>query len=171
MKQLLLLLLIILCYACNTGPRQVETPQGPRSADQSGPFIILGIVSRNTSTLSQADAKKGFEETVTVNIPPGTEIIIPTVRGWFTGYGKTTPEDLSQQPDPNGSLIWQPNDEHFGLAWFNVFVDHINAIDTSTTPATQTAVIKIVCILGDENLDNRWWASVNYNLFCLAKHP
>jgi hypothetical protein len=169
-KQFSLIVFILVCGSCSSGPREIETPQGPRSADQNGPFIILGVISRNTSTLSQPDAKQEFKETITVNVPPGTQIIIPAVRGWFAGYGKTIPEDyFTQQSNPNSKLNWQHNDEHFGLAWFNVLVDDINAVDSTTSPPTQTAEITITAILGDENLDNRWWASVNYNLLCLGR--
>jgi len=163
--------LFSIAFGCSTGPREIETPQGPRSADQSGPFIVVGVISRSTSTLRRANANSPFEETFTINVPPGTQFVIPAVRGWAAGYGKTVPEDLSPIPDPNASLTWHPNDEHFGLAWFNVFVDRINAVDNSTTPPTQTAVIKVTAILGDENLDNEWWGLVNYTLLCLAPHP
>lgn len=165
------MLVAVVVASCATGPREIVTPEGARSADQTGPFVILGVVSRNTSTLRQSNANPPFEETVTVNVPPGTQMIIPAVRGWATGYGSTTPEDLSMPPDPDTFLRWRHTDEHFGLTWFNVYVDRINAVDSSTTPATQTAVIKVTAILGDENLDNEWWAWVNYNLICLGPHP
>src|SRR4051794_20163329 len=85
-------------FACATSPRDLETPAGPRTGDQLVPFEILGVLSRGTSTLHRSNARDAYEETFTVSIPPGTEIIVPAIRGWSMGFGRTTPEDTSNVP-------------------------------------------------------------------------
>ena len=170
-RALIPLLLVCLLPSCATGPRDLETPQGPRPADQVGPFVILGVVSRNTSTLHRSDARTTFSENHTVNVPPGTQLIIPAMRGWAIGYGSTTPDDLSQQPDINSTVTWHSADHHLGMAYLNIYVDRINAVDNTTTPATQTAVITVSGLLTDDNFDDGWWGTVNYTLLCLGVAP
>jgi hypothetical protein len=98
-------------------------------------------------------------------VPPGTEIILPTIRGWSLGFGNTTPADTSTV----GSFTWNPDDHHLGIAELNISVGRINAVDTATTPPTQTATIRIHALLSDNNGDDQWWATVNYNLICLGR--
>jgi hypothetical protein len=154
-----------LTIGCNTGGRDVETPEGSRSPDQNGPFIILGVISRNTSTLSRHNAYDLFQETVKLNVPVGTEIIIPTLRGVMNGYGSTTPEDLSTL----AAATWNREDHNFGLQYFNVYVSDIDAPDMSTM--TQTASVVVEAQLSDDNGDDDWFGDVNYTLICLGKHP
>lgn len=168
-RLLALALMLTVTGACSTGDREIETTRGPRAAESTGPLIILGLVSKATSTLRQSNAHKAFEEVITVNVPPGTEVIVPTVRGWAFGYGSTTPEDLSPLPDPNASNTWHPADHHVGLISLNIWVDTLNAVDPATN--TQTAKIKVSAILSDDNGDDEWFGYANYTLLCLGKHP
>jgi hypothetical protein len=158
-----------MCLGCATAGRDFETPVGPRPGDQlDGPFVVLGLISRNTGTLSRADGRSLFEESVTVNVPPGTELIVPTMRGFLLGFGRTDPEDLSAG---TGDAAWHSEDHHLGFAYVNVYVDRIHAVDTSSTPPTQTAVIHVQARLTDDNGDDKWFGDVNYTLICLAKMP
>jgi hypothetical protein len=162
---------MIAAAACATGPRPIMTPQGERAADQNGPFVILGVISRATSTLHRSNADTPFEETVTLNVPVGTQLIIPALRGYGIGYGSTTPEDLSPDPGPAGTAVWHSTDHHLGVASVNIWVDRVNAVDNSSTPATQTAVIKVRAWLTDDNHDDAWWALATYTLLCLGPLP
>lgn len=162
-----LLVALTLIPACATHPRKVETPEGPGPGDQTGPFVILGVLSRSTSTLRRADAKETFEDTVTVNVPPGTELIVPAVRTWVAGFGSSDPEDLST-PD-TATFTWNAQDHHFGVGLFNVWVKDINAVDTSTTPPTQTATIGVSLTLSDKGANKEWFGGLNYNLICLGR--
>jgi hypothetical protein len=103
---------------------------------------------------------------VTINVPPETILIVPAVRGWLTGYGKTDPEDLSSLPGP---LTWHREDHNLGMTLFNISVKDINAVDNSSSPPTQTAVINIQLYLSDDNSDDTWFGDVNYTLLCLGK--
>lgn len=161
------LTMISMLSACASAPRDFETPTGPRPGNQSGPWIVLGVVSLNTSTLNRSSAHGIFEETVTVNVPPGTELIVPAMRGWVVGFGSTDPEDLSTVTEGR----WNSDDHHLGMAFINVAVADINAADTSTSPPTQTATVKVTAVLSDHNADDRWFGSVNYTLICLGRHP
>ncbi|HEX9945487.1 MAG TPA: hypothetical protein VGG03_26030 [Thermoanaerobaculia bacterium] len=161
------LIMISVLSACASAPRDFETPTGPRPGNQPGPWIVLGVISLNTSTLNRSDARQNFQETLTVNVPPGTELIVPAMRGWVAGFGSTNPEDLSTVTEAR----WNPDDHHLGLAFINVAVEDINAVDTSTSPPTQTAAIRITARLSDNNADDRWFGSVNYTLICFGRHP
>lgn len=162
-----LTVLMFFLQSCATGPRDYESPIGPISSDQLTPFHILGVISRNTSTLNRSSAHHAFEETITVNIPPGTSLIIPAIRGWVTGYGKTDPEDLSALTSGE-TATWHTADHHLGFQQLNIFVADINAVDFSTSPPTQTATITIQSLLSDDNGDDSWFGDVNYNLICLG---
>ena len=159
--------LALLVSGCATAPREFETPQGPRSGDQLSAFEILGVLSRNTSTLHRPNGQQFFQETVTVNVPPGTDIIVPAMRGYAIGYGRTAPDDLSALN--TSTFTWFREDHNLGLAALNVFVEDINAVDTSTTPPSQTAKITIMALLSDDNGDDGWFGTVNYNLLCLGR--
>ena len=164
-----MLALISLCilWSCGTGDRQIETPQGTRTADQVGPWEILGVISKATSTLKQSNAHTAFTEDIKINVPPGTQIIIPAMRGYSFGYGSTTPDDLST--DPNQKATWHTEDHNLGHAEINIYVKDIDAVDNSVTPATQTATITVTALVSDENGDDDRWAYTNYNLLCLGR--
>lgn len=155
-------------FACSTADRPLETPRGPRPAESTGPLIILGLVSKATSTLKRNDAHQPFDETVTIGVPVGTVAIVPTVRGFTFGYGTTTPEDLAQS-DPAKPLTWHTEDHNFGVQSLNIFVEDIDAPDPNTN--TQTAKIHISALLSDDNSDDTWFGYVNYTLLCLGNHP
>lgn len=159
-----ILSIFVVTGGCSTTPRNLETPQGERSGDQLRRLDILGVLSRSTSTLHRPNANNQFQETVTVNVPPGTLIIIPAVYGWALGYGRTDPEDISTVKKFN----WNREDHNLGLAQLSVHVMDIDAVDTSVTPPTQTAKIEITAMLSDDNGDDQWFAGVNYNLLCLG---
>jgi hypothetical protein len=168
MRRLLVLLSAIVFLSCSTVSRDVVTPFGSRPGDQVGPFVILGILHRSTSTENRPDGHAQFSENVDVNVPPGTELIIPVVRGYQLGYGTIDPPDFTTSADRQ-SFTWHPDDHHFGVAALNVSVDRINAVDNSTTPPTQTARVVVDGKLADVNGDDRWWGSVNYTLLCLGR--
>jgi hypothetical protein len=152
-------------------PLVTESLAVPLSVEDRGPFIILAVISRSTSTKRRTSAKTHFSVQETVPVMVGTTFIVPALRGWGIGYGETDPWDLSKKEDPIGAPGWKKTDHHLGYAFVNVWVDHINPPDHSTEISTQTAVINIAANLGDHNLDDKWWAWVTYSLTCLARHP
>jgi len=95
---------LVTLAACSTSDREIQTPSGGRQGEGTGPLIVLGVVSKATSTKSVPNAQNAFEEIFTVNVPPGTEIIVPALSGWTLGYGSTTPEDLSPQTAPGSKF-------------------------------------------------------------------
>lgn len=151
---------------CGTAPKDWESPLGPLGGDQFGAMEIIGISSKVTVTLNRPDARSAFVEDVTVDVPVGTEFIVPSIRGWRLAYGSLEPDTIQgHAADPNA--LWHSADRPFGVAAANVFVKDINAPDTSTNPATQTAVIEVTLDLADYNLDDRWFGLVNYSLIFL----
>lgn len=167
LKLPLLTTLLVFVLSCGTAPRDLETPFGSRPSDQFGEFEILGVSSRITTTNNRADAKDKFSEEVRINVPPGTYLIVPSIRGWITCYGEITPDDLSNINDPNASLVYKPNDQHLGLQLVNIMVKDIDAYDPSSN--SQTATLIIESLLRDDNADNKWYARVNYDLLFLGK--
>ena len=161
----LLWLSLFASLSCATTPPDFETPRGPRSGDQPGPWVILGVLNRNTSSLKRANATEPFQEGVRVDVPVGTELIIPTIRGFGAGYGRTDPEDLSG----GGSFTWHAADHHLGVLYLNVQVVDINAPDNSTTPPSQSASLTVTALLADDNLDDQWFGTINYTLLCLGR--
>jgi hypothetical protein len=158
-----ILSMLVIAAGCSTTPTKLETPQGARG-DQFRRLDILGVLSRATSTMRRPNANTQFSEEVTVNVPPGTLMIIPAVNGWALGYGKSDPEDLSKA----NTFNWHREDHNLGLAQLSVFVTDIDAVDTSTTPPTQTAKIRITAMLSDDNGDDQWFGAVDYKLLCLG---
>lgn len=159
-----LVTLLLMATGCATTEFEFETPFGPRSADQIGPFEVLGVISRNTSTLNRSNAHNLFEEDVNINVPPGTELIVPAMRGWVMGFGSTNPANLGTD-----AASWNATDHNLGFAFLNIGVERINAVDRTTSPPTQTAVIRVAARLTDDNFDDRWFGSVNYTLICLGR--
>ena len=77
--------------------------------------------------------------------------------------------DRAGGPEPAAGPRRLGRVEHFGIAGFNVAVTDVDAVDDSTDPPTQTAEVRVFAILGDHNLDNEWWATINFNLLCLGR--
>lgn len=164
---IILLTTLVFLAGCGTQNRDLQTPIGNKPGDQFGGFEIIGISSKTSTTGNLNDARTQFNEKLTINVPVGTYIIIPTVRGWLTGFGTITPSDLSNINDLNGSMRWSSDDHHLGIQSFNIYVDHISAPDT--TANTQTAVIGFSGILSDYNSDDKWFGIINYDLIFLGK--
>src|SRR6476469_7817604 len=87
----LCLLTVLLIAGCATAPKDFETPTGPMPAEQFGSMEIIGIINRSTTSLNESKSNPGFSEEVTVEVPVGTEFIIPSVRGWSLAYGELDP--------------------------------------------------------------------------------
>lgn len=155
-------------FACATSPRDIETPTGPIPGMVSGPLIVLGVADRATSTLSRPNAQT-FIETVDIEVPLGTRVIIPVVRGFDLGFGSTNPQDLSPMPLPESVFTWNHTDHHFGMQAINIAVVDIDAPAPGAT--TQHARIQIGARLSDDNGDDSWWGVVRYQLIYLGDHP
>lgn len=161
---LVIALALVMVEGCATARRDFETPQGSRSGDQFGPWIVLGVLNRSTSSLNQPSAYNVWEEQITVDVPVGTQIIVPVMRGWVLGAGSATPPDTSL-----GSAKWNSDDHNYGVAYTDISIVDINAPDLATN--TQTARIKVELWLADYNGDDPWFGRVNYTLICLGPHP
>lgn len=155
--------------ACVTSPREVETPTGPVLGTVTGPFVILGVADKATGTMNRPDGRTTFIETVRVDAPVGTEVIVPVLRGWELGYGSTTPADITQQPLPESTFTWNAADHHLGMGNVNIAVTDINAAAPGAT--TQSATIQIAARLNDDNGDDPWWGVVRYELIFLGRAP
>lgn len=163
-----LLLTLLLTVSCTTKPGQIETPTGPVSGELNGPFQVLGVISRVTYT-NQPNAGISYHETVHVQVPPGTVMIVPAVKGYISGFGAITDADADHDGELD-SFTWTNHpDHHLGVMNFGVRVLDINAVDTSATPPTQNADVEVTMILSDTNRDDAWFGAVGYNLICLGR--
>jgi len=156
----------LLLAACATAPRDIETPTGQVPGMVSGPFVVLGVADRATSTLNRANALSDFVETVHVDAPLGTQVIVPVLRGWTLGYGSTDPADHSPQPAPESTFRWNSEDHHFGIGMVNIAVIDLNAAVPGAI--SQSATVQISARLNDDNGDDKWWGVVRYELIFLG---
>jgi hypothetical protein len=161
---------ILLCLtACASPSKDFETPQGAMTGDQFGGFEILGVSHRATTSLNQGSATSGgsfgFSEDVTVNVPVGTQIVIPAVRGWRLAYGEIDPNSVEAHASlGDQNATWKTADHHLGVAAVNVFVKDVNAPNGNT----QTATLTVSLLLSDDNGDDKWFGLVNYSLMFLG---
>jgi hypothetical protein len=152
--------------ACATSPRQIETPTGPVLGTVTGPFVVLGVADKATGTLNRPNGANDFIETVHVDAPLGTTVIVPVLRGWELGYGSTSPANLTQQPLPESTFTWSSADHHFGIGNVNVAVIDIDAAAPGAT--TQSATVQVAARLNDDNGDDPWWGVIRYELIFLG---
>ena len=154
--------------ACVTSPRDIETPTGRAAGMVSGPFVVLAVADKATSTLNRANALSPFIETVRVDAPAGTEVIVPVLRGWELGYGSTDPADLSPMPLQESTFNWQSEDHNWGIGMVNIAVTDIDALAPGAT--SQSATIQVSARLHDDNADDKWWGVIRYQLIFLGRH-
>jgi len=155
-----------LAAGCATADRDIRTPAGPIAGQISGNFVILGIANQATSTRSRPGGTGEFLETIAVDVPAETVMIVPALRGWDLGYGSTDPEDLS----PGGTAFsWRPADHHLGMASVNVTVIDIGSLVPGAT--TRRASIEVSARLTDVNGDDPWWGVIRYQLLYLGRAP
>lgn len=161
---------VSLFQGCATAPKDFETPSGPIPGDQFGSMEIVGVISKSTTTLNQPNSNRIFEEEIIVDVPVGTEIIIPALRGWRLTYGEINPNTVESHIGTSTQApSWTLDDHHFGIGLVNIFIKDVNAPDIRANPPKQTATIQIQLMLGDDNLDDRWSGMVNYNLICIKR--
>jgi hypothetical protein len=158
---------MLLLAACTTSPRDIETPTGPVPGMITGRFVILGVADRATAAPNQPNGAAHFVETVDIDVPVGTEVILPALRGFDIGYGSTDPADLSPMPLPESTFSWRHEDHHFGVARVNVAVVDIDAAAPGASP--QHARIQVGLRPNDDNGDDKWWGVVRYQLIFLGR--
>ena len=165
------LALTIVLYGCASEPKPFETPAGASEGQQFGDMEIIGIANHATTSLNRPNFfNPPFDEDVTIDVPVGTEFIIPSIRGWRLVYGELTPNSVDAHLDkPGATALWKSADHHFGQGAVNVFVEDVNAPDLSVTPPKQTARLKVSMGLSDFNGDDRWFGLVNYSLIFLKR--
>jgi hypothetical protein len=150
---------------CTTTPLNINTPRGSiPSGDLFEPLQVLGVSHRYTQSLNRSNGTAGFSQRVTVNVPVGTETIIPSVQGWTLAYGATDPNDLT-----DSNWQWRHEDHHLGMEFVDVLVLSVNTPDRNVNPPQQSADIQIRILLRDDNGDDRWFGSVNYSLLFLGR--
>ena len=150
-----------------THDRQIETPVGPQVGRIFSTFDILGVASLLTQSGNQPNAQKLYEEFVDIEVPVGTQVIVPTPNLWFSGYGKLQPEMLDPLDD-NQSASWHREDHNWGLGWFQVSAVDLNAPDFGQSPPKQTAQLHVVMFLSDDNGDDSWFGVAGYTLLFLG---
>jgi hypothetical protein len=160
---------LVLIAACSTSPREIQTPNGAVAGQVNGPFVVLGVASRATSTLSRPNGNTFVQTVRLLDVPAGTEVIVPTITGWDLGYGSTTPADLSGQTTPESTFDWNPADHHLGLARIDISVTDIDAPAPGAT--SQSATLRIGAQLADVNGDDPWWGVIRYQLIFLGRAP
>jgi hypothetical protein len=162
-----LLLVVVACSlsGCNTTPVNISTPHGAiPSGDLFAPLQVLGVSRRFTQSLNRSDGRSAFAERVTINVPVGTETIIPSVQGLTLMYGETDPNNLT-----DNNWQWHHEDHHLGSEFVDIAVLDINSPNNSVNPPQQSADIEIRLLLRDDNGDDKWFGSVTYTLLFLGR--
>lgn len=153
---------------CASTEKPWESPFGPLGGQQFAPMEVIGIASRATATLNRPNAQGTFIEDVTIDVPVGTEFILPAIRGWELAYGELDPDTVDAHVGLSPAT-WKASDRPFGGGGANILVKDINAPDTSVTPPKQSAVIAVSLHISDYNRDDRWFGVVNYSLLFLKR--
>lgn len=168
---IVLILSLFLPSGCATIPRNIETPTGGISGDYFSPLQILGISNKRTVTLNRPNSHNLFEERYTIEVPVGTEFIIPAMRNWDLTFGKLTPDTVEAHAN-GGVATLLPREFSRGLV--NIYVERIYAPDYSVSPPKQTATIVVQFRLIGDELKRKWFGGTNYHLIYLGKpeqHP
>ena len=165
-RSVALILGAVFLSGCETRSREFETPAGMVEGDLFEQLLILGVSSKATATLNQRGGNV-VEDTIDIEVPVGTQVIIPALRGWRLAYGEIDPDTFEGHTFERSG--WISKDHHYGFGLVNIFVEDINAPDFSVTPARQTATIVVSLVLADDSADDRWFGIVNYNLIYLGR--
>ena len=163
LSSLFVLAFLTLGCEAQTEPITITTVEGKVPSGQIFQNLkILGIVQLETHTDNRSDAKDGlFVTRSRVQIPVGTQLIIPVVNGWSVGFGKVSDKG-------ENVFTWSPEDHHYGLQQLAVFVDRISPPDQNSVPVKQSASIGVEFYLSDKNHDDKWFGTANYTLICLG---
>ena len=153
--------------SCATMDRPIESPTGPIQGVKTGPYVVLGVGNKTTS-LHAGSAKSLLQETVDIQAPVGTEVIVPAITEWSLGYGTTDPQDLSGVPTGQ-PVTWHSEDHNFGYGHAKVEVIDIDAAAPGAT--FQSAKVQVIIMLSDENSDDTMFGVVGYQLIFLGKQP
>jgi hypothetical protein len=156
---------LITAGCATTAPSTIETIEGPATNGViARPLEIVGVLNLSTTSGNVPNASQSQFVSATVEVPVGTVVIVPAVKGWMLGYGEAQPNPT----DPNNSINWQTEDHNWGLGNVEVSVVKINPPNTLTNPPTQTAELSIRFYLSDDNQDDSWFGAVSYHLLCLG---
>jgi hypothetical protein len=155
------LLVILSLLGCSTRSAAIITPAGPVHGTLAGPLTILGIATENTETGNQTSAPTVWTESVTIDVPVGTQAIVPAITGLNLSYGA---KNARSTPS---SFVWDTADHHLGFQHASVIVTRINPPDPSG--AHQTAEIQVQLFLRDVNGDDPWFGGVGYQLIFLGR--
>lgn len=159
------LLVALLAGCAATVPQTIATVEGPAvNGIVDRPLQILGVINLATQTGNVANGKDSHFVDATVEIPVGTALIVPALRGWTLAYGSAQPSSS----DPDALIEWSPEDHHWGFGAVEVTVVKVNPPNTVTQPPTQTAELSLRFLLTDDNQDDPWFGSANYSLLCLG---
>lgn len=105
---------------------------------------------------NQPNASVNVSKEVTIQIPPGTTRVVPSLSGFQLMFGSIT-----QNPD-GSSGVWNATDHHLGLEALDVFVVKVESA---------TATIGVVGYLSDKNGDDKWTGLVYASLLFLGPQP
>ena len=159
------LALMLLLVSCNR-LRPIQTSTSP---DNDGEYFrgldIIGFSKYQVSTDNQSNAQNPLVRIERINIPIGTDAIIPSVEGWLFGFGMLQPTGQTDGELSGYRPLVQA--KKLALGQFHVFVDRIYPANLSASPPIQQADIKIIAYLVDENVSQPWFGKVDYHLIFL----
>lgn len=153
---------------CTTATQPIATPTGNVTGIVQGPMVVLGTEARRTSTGKIEDGAE-FRVRLSIDVPVGTQVIVPSITGYSVGFGETEPEDINLIDPSAPTYTWKRDDKHFGALQLSVLPVDIDAAAPGAT--SQTAQFVVLMRLLDGGADDKWWGTISYNLLYLGNAP
>lgn len=119
-------------------------------------LIILDFRDELIIFDNQSEGQFALKE-VTVDIPKGTTVVIPSITGFSMLFGK-----LEILDPVEGHFEYDLLDHNFGLQRVNIITLEIGST---------TATVQAQMILRDENGDSEWAGVMHVHLLFLGPHP
>lgn len=145
---LLLLAPLLLLTGCGVGTWTLATPIGPRSADYFEEFHIIGV--ERDQWIFRTRPPDGYE-TRTIEVPAGTEFVVPVLEGWELRFG--TPDEARGQ--------------NFGLAAVSLLPGRWELPSDPASPSEVRLVF--TGLLSDLGSDDEYTARIWYSLIFLRR--
>ena len=133
----------------------MQLPSGRRQPSVQGRFVVLAVLQQEALVVARRGDSMASQP-ASVVVPAGTELVIPSISGWDLAFG--APEtDLRPAVQ---------EDRHFGLGHVDVEVQSYSNVHPN---GTRNARLRVHARLGDVDGDDRWWATVRYQLIALGR--
>ncbi len=149
--------------------RNIATTEGYKFGDIFDKFEILGISSYLSQT-GHVSERREFDESFVIDVPLGTFTIVPVPNWSEVGHGTLDPEFIDTS-DPDALQSFRVSNGPWAAGDMRVSVTTVNPIDRSGDPPYQSAEIRVLMRLLDDNENDSWFGFLGYTLIFLGQAP